>query len=245
MASISRIGPKLAVCGVVAGLLLVCWAARYSAAQNPGRDVPPPVDQVPGTTVKSDEPKSAAPQQKPETQSDVAAPLPAPGPADRLSVPHLNSEPAAGPFTGKTSDKAPAPVTVAPGDAAADTDDPEKVATAFLDQNQKLAETHLKTLKDEAVKLRARLTKVEAGIKRWERLLEALKQSRNAELTAPPATLINPAKDELSPAIPSARQDAPSLGQARRLPPDDTLRETVAPPESTKSPAVAGARSPQ
>src|SRR5262245_31152788 len=137
MQSISKIGPKLTVCGIVAATLLICWAAGYSAAQNPSQDVPPPVEQVPGATVKGDEPKSAAPLQKPETQSDVAAPLPASGPAERLSVPHLNAEPDASPFTGKTVDKAPAPINVAPGDAAADTDDPEKVATAFLHQNQK------------------------------------------------------------------------------------------------------------
>jgi hypothetical protein len=245
MASISRVGPKLAVCGVVAGLILVCWAARYSAAQNAGQDVPPPVDQGPGSTVKGEESKSPAPQPKPETQSDAAAPLPAPGPADRLSVPHLNSEPDAGPFTGKTSDKAPAPVTVAPGDAAAETDDPEKVATAFVDQNQKLAETHLKTLKDEAEKLRARLTKVEAGIKRWDRLLEALKQSRNAELTARSPVQHNPARDESAPAIPSAGADAPSLGEARRLPPDDTVRDVIAPSEPPKSPDSSSAQPPK
>jgi hypothetical protein len=242
MSSISRVGPKLAICGVIAGFFLVCWAARYSAAQNPGQDVPPPVVQVPAATVKPEEPKSAAPQQKPETQSDLAAPLPPPGPADRLSVPRLNSEADASPFTGKTGDKAPAPIAVAPGDAATDSDDPEKVATAFLEQNQKLAETHLKALKDEAEKLRARLTKVEAGIKRWDRLLEALKQSRNAELTAPPGTLNNPAKDELSPAAPPAQPDAPSLLEAVR-PPDNTLQDAVDPPKPAKSAGGAARRS--
>ena len=71
-----------------------------------------------------------------------------------------------------------APVTVGPDHSPAEGDDPEKVANVFLEQNQKLAEAQLKALKDEAEKLRARLTKVEAGIKRWDRLLEALKQSQ-------------------------------------------------------------------
>ena len=181
MPSILRIGPKLALCGVVAGLILVGWAARYSAAQERCSRWPPPIDQVPGTTVRGEEPKAAVPQSKPQTRSELDSPLPAPGPADHLAVPHLNTEPEPNPFNGTLGhhQSAPAPVPVAPGDAtAAEVDDPEKVATAFLEQNQKLAEAHLKTLKEEAEKLKARLLKVEAGIKRWDSLLGALKQSQ-------------------------------------------------------------------
>jgi phage shock protein A len=84
--------------------------------------------------------------------------------------------------------KATAPYTVASGTAPVEMDDPEKTATAFLEQNQKLAETNLKALKEEAEKLRARLTKVEAGVRRWERLLEALKQSEgDLGADSPPA----------------------------------------------------------
>jgi hypothetical protein len=185
MPSISRIGPKLALCGVVAGLLLAGWAARYSAAQNPAQDVPPPTEQNPGTTVKSEETKAAVSQSKPDTRSELSSPLPPPGPADHLAVPHLNAESDAGPSSGTSSVNAPAPVTVAPGNAMADVDDPEKVANAFLEQNQKLVQSHLKTLKEEAEKLKARLAKVEAGIKRWDSLLGALKQSQSASATAP------------------------------------------------------------
>jgi hypothetical protein len=187
MPSISRIGPKMALCGGVAAIVLVAWAARYSAAQNLAQDVPPPVGQVPGAILKGEEPKPAVPQAKPETNSEVASPLPAPGPADRLSVPHLTAEPEPSPFDGTIGTKAPAPIPIAPGDATAEVDDPEKVATAFLEQNQKLAESHLKTLKEEAEKLKARLIKVEAGIKRWDSLLEALRQSQSKVTTTPPA----------------------------------------------------------
>ena len=172
MPTISRIGPKLALCVVVAALALVGWAARHSAAQNLAQDVPPPAAQVPGTTVKGEEPKAAEPQTKPVTNSELASPLPAPGPDDRLAVPRLTAEPDPSPFNGALGIKAPAPVPVAPGDATPEAEDPEKVATAFLEQNQKLAEAHLKTLKEEADKLKARLLKVEAGIKRWDSLLE-------------------------------------------------------------------------
>jgi hypothetical protein len=43
-----------------------------------------------------------------------------------------------------------------------------------------VAETQLKNLRDEAEKLRARLQKVEAGIRRWETLLTALQASEVA-----------------------------------------------------------------
>jgi hypothetical protein len=71
-----------------------------------------------------------------------------------------------------------------------DLDDPEKAAMAFVEQNQKLAESQLKNLKDEQAKLRARLQKVEGGIKRWEALLGALKQSQGSVAVLSPA---NPA----------------------------------------------------
>ena len=57
---------------------------------------------------------------------------------------------------------------------------------AFVEQNQKMAESQLKNLKDEEAKLRDRLRKVEAGIKRWESLLGALKQSQGSVAVASP-----------------------------------------------------------
>ena len=48
---------------------------------------------------------------------------------------------------------------------------------AFVAQNRKVAQAQLKGLKDEAEKLRSRLQRVEAGIKRWEALLTALEKS--------------------------------------------------------------------
>jgi hypothetical protein len=237
MPSISRIGPKLAIFGVVAGLVLVGSAARYSAAQNPAQVVPPPTNQVPGTTVNGEEPKASAPEAKPETRSELASPLPAPGPADHLAVPHLNAEPDAGPFSGPIgATKAPAPVTVAPGDATAEVDDPEKVATAFLEQNQKLAEAHLKTLKEEAQKLKARLLKVEAGIKRWDRLLGALKQSQSAVTARPPAAIdeSSPTDDDLI-ATPRVRGAALPATEALDLKPVDPPRPDRSLSEATKA----------
>jgi hypothetical protein len=57
-------------------------------------------------------------------------------------------------------------------------EDPEKAALSFVEQNQKMAESQLVMLRAEEARLRARLQKVEAGIKRWDSLLGALKQSQ-------------------------------------------------------------------
>jgi hypothetical protein len=57
-------------------------------------------------------------------------------------------------------------------------EEPEKVANTFVVQNQRLAEDQLKVLKEEAEKLEARLTRVKAGIDRWKRVVEALKQTQ-------------------------------------------------------------------
>ena len=47
-----------------------------------------------------------------------------------------------------------------------------------------MAESQLKSLKAEEAKLRDRLRKVEAGIKRWESLLGALKQTQGSVVIA-------------------------------------------------------------
>ena len=78
--------------------------------------------------------------------------------------------------------------------------DPEKAALVFVAENQKLAESQLKNLKDEESKLNARLLKVQAGIKRWESLVEALKQSQGSIAVvaprAPTSRIVAPLEPE-------------------------------------------------
>jgi nucleotide-binding universal stress UspA family protein len=175
MSIVWKFGPKLALCGVVCGLCLVGWAGRFSIAQSRLQDAPAPVD-------KPEEPKAAVPDVKAELpksklelpKSESARPLPAPPVGD----------PGYDPSLSLVNPLAPAPVVVGPDHSPLEAADPEKVASDFLEQNQKMAEAHLKALKEEAEKLKARLTKVEAGIKRWDRLLEAFKQSGNATTAA-------------------------------------------------------------
>jgi hypothetical protein len=93
-----------------------------------------------------------------------------------------------------------------------DNDDPEKTVQAFVEQNRKVAESQLKNLKDEGEKLRARLQKVEGGIKRWEALLAAIEKSgaaassKGLSLADPrvPGSIAPRSFDSAPPELPSA-----------------------------------------
>jgi hypothetical protein len=87
-----------------------------------------------------------------------------------------------------------------------------------------MAESQLKSLKDEEAKLRDRLRKVEGGIKRWESLLGALKQSQGSVAAASPAIQGN------------WKQAEPSEPGPQRLAPDDT--EPMPLPKSKVVPGV-------
>jgi len=96
-----------------------------------------------------------------------------------------------------------------------DSEDPERAVQSFVEQNQKLAETQLKNLRDEQAKLRARLQKVEAGIKRWEVLVEALKRSKKGSVVSSesrPQLVPGPTDEtpDVLDAIPKSRIGPPS-----------------------------------
>jgi hypothetical protein len=103
--------------------------------------------------------------------------------------------------------------------APGESDDPEKNVQAFVEQNRKVAETQLKNLRNEAEKLRSRLQKVEAGIRRWESLLTALQTNE-----APPGALepIPSARRGFSArAVPPPVAPAEEGPSSRPAPPDD------------------------
>jgi hypothetical protein len=87
-------------------------------------------------------------------------------------------------------------------------DDPEQSAQSFVDRNQKEAEEHLKALTAEAQQLRARLAKLESGIKRWQSLVNALKASRAQAAAGPVSERGSEEAGELEPIKP-ARADGP------------------------------------
>ncbi len=176
MRSPSWIPLRLALAAFVAGVALIGWVARSTRAQDGPRNQPtlpaPPEELKPL-------PPSAPLELLPAASPDAtpSAPLLAPG-----SLP--SSDPTA-------------PIPAGPA-----TDDPEKNARAFVEQNRKVAQDELKKLKDEAERLRTRLGKVEGGIRRWEALLAALE---NSEKTPRPAFKpLSEAPTDLEPA-PSAR----------------------------------------
>ena len=145
---------------VLAGLIGIGWMVRSTWAQ----DVP-----------------------KPAPSKPVASPLPLPA-EDQVPgtpVPNLADFPTLPDVTSKSLSTAtpPPPTESVPGDQpaiAGDNEDPEKTVQAFVAQNRKVAEGQLKSLKSEAERLRARLQKVEAGIRRWESLVAVLDQSEAA-----------------------------------------------------------------
>jgi hypothetical protein len=172
--------PALAWVGVAATLCLIGWVAKTTFAQN--------TPQKAATNAAAAEP--AAPPSLPEDlnvptiKAEPANSYPAnpplavdtrPGPIESPPEPNHVS-----PRSSLEEDPATADSSAGSSSAASTSADPEKAALVFVLENQKLAESQLKNLKDEESKLKARLLKVEAGIQRWESLVEALKQSQGS-----------------------------------------------------------------
>ena len=141
--------------------------------------------------IRSTRAQEAAKLQPPSAKEVVPPPPLAPSP---ISVPPLAGELVPEASVPRLPDSAPASEVSPPPGALAnpdmnsgslrlsslETDDPEKNVQSFVEQNRKVAETHLRSLKDEGEKLRARLQKVERGISRWEAVLSALEKSSPA-----------------------------------------------------------------
>jgi type IV secretory pathway VirB10-like protein len=188
-----RIPRSLVAAVLLAGLIGVGWMVRSSWAQDPPKDLP--ATQVP--------PSSPVEAKKP---ADVLPPEPAQ--PRRTESPFDLPPPAAA--------SASSPDSPPTSDAV---EDPEKAAQAFVDQNKKTAEGQLKSLKSEAERLRARLQKVEAGIRRWESLLAAIEKSE-ADAKDHGPTSLEP--------VPSGRRQLrakvvaePARNAPSRTPPDD------------------------
>jgi hypothetical protein len=182
MASVAKRAPKSVFAAIFLTFCLIGWVALAALAQDGKQEPTPP--SLP--TATSAEPP-AIPQDVPVAPSEATKPaplaeageLPSQTPAQRLGLPE---PPVLGSTTAKAEPPAPSkePALDANSLVGSAADDPEKSAMAFVEQNQKMAESQLTNLKAEEAKLRDRLRKVEAGIKRWESLLGALKQSQGS-----------------------------------------------------------------
>ncbi len=202
----TRIVRMIGIAGVIGWMGMVGWVAKTTQAQNPGQNPPalPPVATKPDAQTKS-EPGT------PKAQSnDVPASLPVapeadlsrnpPPPLPAEVKPHaareesLSPPPALGnPAPAQQASAAPEPAAiraVPESQPAVSTDDPEQSAQSFVERSQKEAEDHLRALTAEAQQLRARLAKLESGIKKWQCLVSALKSSEGVQV--PIVTTANP-----------------------------------------------------
>jgi hypothetical protein len=167
-----------------------------------------------------------------QVPDEAATPAPpAPAPRQDLKPPgQTPSEPGNPPLPVAESTVLPPPELNA-GPGAPPTDDPEKAVQAFVDQNKKTAEGQLKSLRSEAERLRARLQKVEAGIRRWESLLAAIEKSEAAAKDLGPTSL--------EPVTPSGRpQFRPKAESSDRANPRPRSESEVAPPRDETSPTA-------
>jgi hypothetical protein len=180
MRNMSRLIRPMILGGLALEICLIAWLAIEVRAQDP------PVPDA--RTAVQESPAAPAEQDLPVPRVKRTAPAPAePDELSPVAPPPVVRQPVSAPSEGPGSSTVfPGPIvapdlvpsSTAPGGAGAPAEDPEKAALAFAQENQKMAEAHVKALQDEEAKLRARLQKVEAGLKRWETLLDALKQSQ-------------------------------------------------------------------
>jgi hypothetical protein len=198
----ARIVRLVGITGLIGWLGLVGWVAKSTRAQNGGQPrqaVPPSSrDEIAGRDAAP--PPALAPTAASGAASAaVTAPSPAQDNSAALSVPKLAAdqaplpvEPGSVPVAGDKPVAASEPVGTVPSIAAGD--DPEQSAQSFVERNQKEAEVHLKALTAEAERLRARLTKLESGIRKWESLVSALKAAQQGKPIA--ATVAAPRAEE-------------------------------------------------
>ena len=199
MRPLYRIKLPVAIAVVVAGVALVGWVARSSRAQER-----PPEKASPATPAEPSEAIPPGPKIEPAefAPKPPAAELPLPAHAEgAASLPPAGAGELTTVDTQKSAATPPGPQD----------EDPEKSVRAFVEQNRKVAQEELKKLKDEAERLRARLGKVEGGIRRWETLLTALE---NSEKTMKPAFKpVSEKPTELEPTLlepaPRAAKEAP------------------------------------
>ena len=189
MLSLSKRTSRLACVIAFAALCLIGWVANDTLAQGPAEK--PASPQLLGVTatepsLPQDQPDKPV-ASKPPSSADLGQPPIQEQIPPSIAASREESQPAA----DSSKAAAPPPTLIADSLTPNPAEDPEKAALAFVEQNQMQAESQLKNLKDEEANLRARLRKVEAGIKRWESLLGALKQSQVLTV-APTSPVDNP-----------------------------------------------------
>lgn len=204
-----RITRGLAVALAVAGVASVGWLARNLRAQDGARVI-----------LRAEGSEEFRPT---PLTPEASQPGTIPPPAQPQQPP---AEPALPSLPGSEALAAPSP-------DGPPNDDPEQNARSFVERNRKEAQEELKKLKEEAERLRTRLGKVEAGIRRWESLLTA---PDGSERVAPPAASAPSLRD-----TPSHLDPIPAAKPATPVRESEPIRlQPVAPPASSPPPTGEG-----
>jgi hypothetical protein len=198
----ARIVRMIGIAGLVGWMGMAGWVAKTTQAQNGGQN---PAPSLPTATMPENLPMEG--QETPKVQSnDAPAPLPVaadsaassasdpPPPLPPVGKHHAAKEeslstsaPPGIPAPTQQASAASEPAgirTLTESQTAPSGDDPEQSAQSFVERNQKEAEDHLRSLTAEAQQLRARLAKLESGIKKWQGLVGALKSSQGQPVTS-------------------------------------------------------------
>jgi hypothetical protein len=184
----------IGIIGLVGWMAMVGWVAKTSQAQNGAEaSVSPPLANFKNESVstapqpphkRSGGEQGLAPvapdtvppvidQYSPALSQSPAHPL---EPIGTTSPPPAKSDTSA--LQPASSPSEPASSNAAQSHSTTFLDDPEQAAQSFVERNQKEAEDHLHALVAEAQQLRARLAKLESGIRKWQGLANALKSSQ-------------------------------------------------------------------
>jgi hypothetical protein len=238
----TRIVRLVGIAGLLGWLAMVSWMAKTTWAQNGAQAPQPPPAQSELAPPRAEQATASGPP--PITPEGAKAP------AGELSVTPANLPPPAIPgdvapssSSAPVSPYAASPPTVAQEPAAGAGEDPEKSAQSFVERNQKEAEEHLKALTAEAEQLRARLTRLESGIRRWQVLVNALRSAQGVAATDDPSAL-EPVP-QTAPA--GARKDKrvkwasanPAPAPATEAPPTQPAVATELAPDPAPAPASA------
>jgi hypothetical protein len=199
----TRIVRMIGIAGLVGWMGMVGWAAKTTQARNGGQDpspLPPgatkpeslpqagserpkaldapeplPVAPDSGAGLASDKSPSPPPPLSAVGEHPAAKESPSPSPTIRIPAATQQASAASEPAGFRTlPENQPAPSS----------DDPEQSAQSFVERNQKEAEDHLRALTAEAQQLRARLAKLESGIKKWQGLVSALKSAQGQPINS-------------------------------------------------------------
>jgi hypothetical protein len=207
-----------------------------------GLDAPPPVaseSSLPASTSTSTDssspaviPSDSLAIERAETKRSDAGGLPG---AVVPRLPATPTEPLVEPVAVKSAALPAEPVMTLP-------EDPEKSAQSFVEHNEKEIEDYLKKLTTEAAELRTRLSKLEAGITKWERLLTALKAVREQAGELEP---IPPAKPKPGAARAASATTSPATASSAAAPTPVSASPSVPrAPSLPASPGVPGAMVP-